>query len=169
MAFTMVKITTDFVKGDGSWADGALTATPIIPMKNEDTVIDAPVRGVIIDGSVYLREGELATPVTDMDPFVLAATDDPGTSPTGSFYKFRVSLLGKNSYEFLAEIPNSLSEVLISSLTPLVNPPAPEFALTIPNASSEPLTPVSGGVLFAEGGALKYKGSSGTVTTIGPA
>ncbi|MEU1309529.1 hypothetical protein ABZ419_11625 [Streptomyces cinnamoneus] len=35
--------------------------------------------------------------------------------------------------------------------------------------NSEPSAPVSGGVLYVQGGALKYKGSSGTVTTIAPA
>lgn len=34
---------------------------------------------------------------------------------------------------------------------------------------SAPNTPVGGGVIYVEGGALKYKGSSGTVTTIAPA
>jgi hypothetical protein len=37
-------------------------------------------------------------------------------------------------------------------------------AATLPTA-----TPASGGVLYAEAGALKWKGSSGTVTTIAPA
>jgi hypothetical protein len=34
---------------------------------------------------------------------------------------------------------------------------------------AEPATPSGGGVLYVEGGSLKYKGSSGTVTTLGPA
>lgn len=38
------------------------------------------------------------------------------------------------------------------------------------NASTVPTTnPTSGGVLYVEGGALKYRGSSGTVTVLGPA
>lgn len=37
------------------------------------------------------------------------------------------------------------------------------------NVTSEPATPTNGGILFVEAGALKYKGSSGTVTTLGPA
>lgn len=37
------------------------------------------------------------------------------------------------------------------------------------NVAAEPATPTGGGVLYAEGGALKFKGSSGTVTTIAPA
>lgn len=35
--------------------------------------------------------------------------------------------------------------------------------------TTEPTTPTGGGVLYVEGGALKYKGSSGTVTTLGNA
>lgn len=40
----------------------------------------------------------------------------------------------------------------------------------IQNAASVPTTnPVGGGILYVEGGALKYRGSSGTVTTLGNA
>jgi hypothetical protein len=46
------------------------------------------------------------------------------------------------------------------------NDPGGEKALYIANTSSVPGTPTSGGVLYVEAGALKYKGSSGTVTTI---
>lgn len=42
--------------------------------------------------------------------------------------------------------------------------------LGVPNATTAPTTnPTGGGVLYAEGGALKWRGSSGTVTTIAPA
>lgn len=41
--------------------------------------------------------------------------------------------------------------------------------LTIKNVSADPATPTSGGILYVLNGALKYKGSSGTVTTIAPA
>jgi hypothetical protein len=38
--------------------------------------------------------------------------------------------------------------------------------LAIPNVSSAPSTPSSGGVMYVEGGALKYRGSGGTITTL---
>jgi hypothetical protein len=42
--------------------------------------------------------------------------------------------------------------------------------INLANATTVPTTnPTSGGILFVEGGALKYRGSSGTVTTIAPA
>jgi hypothetical protein len=37
------------------------------------------------------------------------------------------------------------------------------------NAAVEPATPTGGGVIFVAGGALKFKGSSGTVTVLAPA
>lgn len=40
----------------------------------------------------------------------------------------------------------------------------------IPNASAVPgSNPAGGGILYVEAGALKYRGSGGTVTTLGPA
>jgi hypothetical protein len=45
-----------------------------------------------------------------------------------------------------------------------------EGVIAIANASVVPSgTPTGGGVLYVEGGALKYKGSSGTITTLGVA
>lgn len=43
-------------------------------------------------------------------------------------------------------------------------------AIAVANAATVPTTnPTGGGILYAEGGALKWRGSSGTVTTIAPA
>lgn len=42
-------------------------------------------------------------------------------------------------------------------------------AFFVSNTSSVPATPSGGGVVYVEGGALKYKGSSGTITTLGAA
>lgn len=44
-----------------------------------------------------------------------------------------------------------------------------DSGLFLSNVASPPATPSGGGVLYVESGALKYKGSSGTVTTIGNA
>jgi len=42
-------------------------------------------------------------------------------------------------------------------------------AFFVANTSSVPSTPTGGGVMYVEGGALKYKGTSGTITTLGVA
>jgi hypothetical protein len=44
-----------------------------------------------------------------------------------------------------------------------------EPALFLANVASAPGTPTGGGVIYVEAGALKYKGSGGTVTTLGAA
>jgi len=42
--------------------------------------------------------------------------------------------------------------------------------LALANASTVPsANPSGGGVIYCEGGALKYRGSSGTITTLGAA
>lgn len=46
---------------------------------------------------------------------------------------------------------------------------ATDNTLFMANQIAEPATPTAGGVLFIQAGALKYKGSGGTVTTLGPA
>ncbi len=43
------------------------------------------------------------------------------------------------------------------------------LSVFVANVSAAPATPTGGGVLYVQSGALKYKGSSGTVTTLGAA
>lgn len=59
---------------------------------------------------------------------------------------------------------------IIEILTPgLPGPPGPPGPSTLPNVTSTPPTPVNGGTLFVQNGALKYIGSNGTVTTLATA
>lgn len=44
-----------------------------------------------------------------------------------------------------------------------------EGNVAIKNTDAAPSTPASGGFVYVEGGALKYRGSSGTVTVLAPA
>lgn len=45
-----------------------------------------------------------------------------------------------------------------------------QVVIFIANATAVPsVNPTGGGILYVEGGALKYRGSSGTITTIAPA
>lgn len=41
--------------------------------------------------------------------------------------------------------------------------------LFLPNQGGEPSQPAGGGLIYVEAGALKYKGSGGTVTVLAPA
>lgn len=45
-----------------------------------------------------------------------------------------------------------------------------DVVISIANAATVPSTdPAGGGILYCQSGALKYRGSSGTITTIGAA
>jgi hypothetical protein len=69
----------------------------------------------------------------------------------------------------------SLSRVLaLLNLAPITSTQMPtgtgDRVIYIANAGTVPsANPSGGGILYCEGGALKYRGSSGTVTTIAPA
>lgn len=71
---------------------------------------------------------------------------------------------------------NAISFTQALTLTATVNlllggttDPGGSNCLYVANRGSVPGTPTGGGVLYVEAGALKYKGSSGTVTTLGAA
>ena len=71
-------------------------------------------------------------------------------------------------------INNALREIMadladVNSGTVALNSPSVTTTLTLNNTSTPSSTPTSSGFLFVEGGALKYKGSGGTVTTIAAA
>jgi hypothetical protein len=68
-------------------------------------------------------------------------------------------------------INNAIREVMadladVNAGTVALNSPSVTTTITLNNTSTPSTTPTSSGFLFGEGGALKYKGSSGTVTTI---
>lgn len=82
--------------------------------------------------------------------FVLSATADDGTSPSDMLYVIKSSKnLGVGAF-------NSFGG-------------ATGGAIGMPNSTAPSSNPTSGGVLYVEAGALKYRGSSGTITTLGAA
>ena len=63
---------------------------------------------------------------------------------------------------------NTALDTLEAEKSPLANPTfTGKVNLTNTTAPSANLT--GGGILYVEAGALKYRGSSGTITTLGPA
>lgn len=90
----------------------------------------------------------------------------------------RTAIIGSKagSYiRFLVPIAGSSTEIIRIALKNVGFNTTSEFGsgsgvLGIANAATAPTTnPSGGGVLYVEGGALKFRGSSGTVTTIAPA
>lgn len=65
-----------------------------------------------------------------------------------------------------ARITNLVSDLILKA-----NAASPSFTgvVSIQNTTAPSTNPTGGGFLYSEGGALKWRGSSGTVTTIAPA
>ena len=71
-------------------------------------------------------------------------------------------------------INNAIRELMadladVNAGTVALNSPSVTTTLTLNNTSTPASTPSQSGFLFVESGALKYKGSSGTVTTLASA
>lgn len=86
---------------------------------------------------------------------------DPSTNFQGQFTNpatltYGTGIMLDSSGNLLVGATSAVEKLTLSGRAFLVNQPAPA-------------TPTGGGVIYVENGALKYKGSSGTVTTLAPA
>lgn len=89
-------------------------------------------------------------------PLILAGGRGTGTA-TGGSVKLQAAPAGGAS--------NNTKNALVTILEAL-----PDGYIFVPNATTIPgSSPVGGGYMYVEAGALKYRGSSGTITTIAPA
>lgn len=62
-----------------------------------------------------------------------------------------------------------LDGVALTASASAINNTCGGSTVFIANVLAPPATPVGGGVMYVEAGALKYKGSAGTVTVLAPA
>lgn len=97
MSFTQVTITGQFQNPDGSAASGTFSATPSSQMTNGDVVLSKEgIAGTLDDeGNIIAQSGE---------PFTVAANDDEGTTPEGSYYSFVLALDGQAIVGFDAQV-----------------------------------------------------------------
>ena len=110
VSFTLIEITATFETPEGEPAQGTVTATLLHRLTNGDTQINpTPVLGELIEGKLKLQDGE---------PFILPATDDTGTSPTGVGYYWSISLDNAPLESFEAPLPHAGSPVDLSTLGP---------------------------------------------------
>jgi hypothetical protein len=73
MAFTQITVSGTYKTADGTAAAGSVTFTPVVAMSNSNVVVSAPVVGQLNGFGVVSVS--------------LAATTDPGTTPTGNTYE----------------------------------------------------------------------------------
>lgn len=183
MAFTQVTVSQDYTLADGTEPSGTVTFTPTAAMANGGVAVPAaPVVARLNSGGAI--------------SITLDANTDPATEPSGTAYKVDELINGIPRSYTVRVPHDQGGSVTLSSLAALVAAPPVGVnyltqtsgdaryliidqatgyptvgggitVLAIPNAAVVPATdPTGGGVLYIQGGALKYRGSSGTVTTI---
>ena len=108
------------------------------------------VRGAA--GSVI--RAEVSSGTGDIYTFVGATNSGAISNPSSGVLDFR-----GNGVTALSFTTNSIERVRIDT----------SGNVAIANTVLAPSAPASGGVLYVEAGALKYRGSSGTITTLGAA
>jgi hypothetical protein len=112
VAFTMITLDTGsgYRLADGTVPRARIVATPYVPMTN---VVEIPALPIMIP-----------LDVNGLAQRTIAATTDPGTTPAGNAYRFRIEVDGYPVHQFLAAVPhNAGSTVDISSLILLTAPP----------------------------------------------
>jgi hypothetical protein len=103
--FTLITITGQFDGPDGQPAQGTVTAELSVGLTNGTEIVEIdPVEGCLdSNGRLVLN---VESPSEDA-PFVLAANDDVGTTPTGSHYRFLIDLDNAPVRSFFATVSRS--------------------------------------------------------------
>jgi hypothetical protein len=119
MAFTQITVTGSFQTPAGAPAVGTVSFTPVAAMRNAvggpETTVATTVVGTLVDGELSVS---------------LAATDDPGTTPTGVTYAVRTYILGRTEQWFI-EVPHDGGPIDLGS-APVAVPVTPAMASFTP-------------------------------------
>lgn len=133
MAFTMVTVTRTYKTPAGHPAQGYVWFTPSSPMVNGATTIAAPERAVLDStGSIAI---------------VLAANNDPGTTPVGTAYRVVEDLTGQVEKTYNVIVPNNApgGVASLSTLAPVtISAPAVQYVTSV-NGQSGAVTITPGG------------------------
>lgn len=161
--------------------DDNTAATNWLLVNRTGIVVDSVVfpNGSVGIGSSAFNLGEkfkVQCPSSLSAPQVAALfTDDATTSLDVQFDNNITRLRTGGGGEQFGLVVNGVEALRVSSIQNVGFNTADQFGsgskvIGIANAVTAPTTnPTGGGVLYAEAGALKYRGSSGTVTTLGAA
>lgn len=100
MAFTLITITANEVRPDGTVPIGTVTATLSQALTNGTQLIEpTPVVGDLNASGHLVNQSGLA--------FALEANDDTATTPAGSSYQFLIELDNAPVREFSAVVPHA--------------------------------------------------------------
>ena len=118
----------------------------------------------------------LGAPTTSYNTFVGANAGEDNAGSYGVCIGADAGSDETSSYRLYIDITNTAAPLIYGEFDDdnlginTVDMASGTGVIAIANATAVPSgTPTGGGVLYVEGGALKYKGSSGTITTLGAA
>jgi hypothetical protein len=174
-----------------TWTNGPAGGTPLSAdrLTHIETGIDEahdaiderlPTSGGTIGGALTVQgELQVATGGTSINAVDRAATTNFGAYVlrTATVDRWALQMLNDSTNDLLlSDSANGTTAILaearatapnLSLLTGTKSYGGGVGVIYVANASTAPTTnPTGGGVLYVEAGALKYRGSSGTVTTI---
>jgi hypothetical protein len=110
VSFTLITVTGQWERPDGSPSQGTVTARCTGAMTNGVMIIDqVPATGRLDD------EGKLVDLAGD--PFVLAATDDAGTDPKGEGYEWTLEIDEAPVRSFYAPLSHAAPEATVDLST----------------------------------------------------
>jgi hypothetical protein len=138
---TSAKLAAGAVTNASVNASAAIDGTKVVPSFGSQAI---STTGDITTGDKLIRSGNTSCHVS-------FPTNDEIRLITNSSNRLNISVrgIGIGDRSTAAHFGNGVRVIAIAN------------AVTVPNAN-----PSGGGILYVEGGALKYRGSSGTVTTI---
>ena len=147
-----------------NWGNSPVLFTAVSPSTLVASPYNAARIGFIVKG--------LASQTADLQQWqnsagtVLARIDTNGVQSLAGYINFTNNALGiASGSSYVIRVTNQQNLGLAT-----IDFGSGQKVIGIANATAVPSAdPVGGGVLYVEGGALKYRGSSGTVTTIAPA
>jgi hypothetical protein len=116
VAFTLVRLTGQWLRADQTPETGTVVCSLITPLQNGNQYISAPVRQRLdANGAVS---------------FLCPATDDPGTTPVGQTWNIYLYLSARNEV-ITTPIPSSVQTLNINTQLPWAGPPpgTPEVSL----------------------------------------
>ncbi|WP_416972533.1 hypothetical protein [Streptomyces sp. 4F14] len=124
------------------------------------------VTGPVHSGRNFIQQNDGSTVALEVVGFTGTAPQLVLVRDPDGIVRFEISASGAITHRGVSTFT---APVQIGSVTPSIGGGA-GGVLGLTNATTVPASnPVGGGVLYAEGGALKWRGPNGTVTTLAPA
>jgi hypothetical protein len=155
MAFTTITVTRTYKTPAGYAAQGIVRFTPSSPMVNGTTTIAAP------EWAALNKNGVLS--------IVLAANNDPSTTPVGTTYRVQEVLTGQDtrSYDVIIPYNAASATVDLSTLAPVTTTaPGVQYVSSVNGQSGSITLPVATDATTSAKGVARILGGTADAPTV---